>query len=250
MTWTIYSARVTGAAHTEEDFPCQDAFAVDTAGEVLVAVVADGAGSARHSDEGSRALSDAVIVALRPLAQNVSADKPALEAAVSGAIETVRAQILRPETVLRDFAATLVGCIYQPPRGGFFFHLGDGAAVAARVPDWAGLAVSPPANGEFANETFFYTMDDWRTNLRWTAIPPGADLVALMTDGPMPFVMSLGQEGLFPDFAAPIDAYLSQVAPEAGSADLAATIDSESAREISSDDKTLIWARWRATPAA
>ena len=248
MSWTIYSARVTGAAHIEEGLPCQDAFAVETVGDVLVAVVADGAGSARYSDEGSRALSDAVIAALIPLAQDIPSGKAAIESAVTGAIETVRARILRPETVLRDFAATLVGCVYHPSRGGFFFHIGDGAAVAARVPDWSGLAVSRPANGEFANETFFYTMDNWREQLRWTPIPPGADLVALMTDGPMPFVMSIGQEGLFPDFAGPIDAHLSQLDIEAGSADLTATIDSDSAREISSDDKTLIWTKWRAEP--
>lgn len=44
MAWKIFAASATGKSHAERGLPCQDAFAHAVVGEVLIALVCDGAG--------------------------------------------------------------------------------------------------------------------------------------------------------------------------------------------------------------
>ena len=47
-TWRVFGASVTGKAHLDKAIACQDAHAHAVVGDVLVAIVCDGAGSARR----------------------------------------------------------------------------------------------------------------------------------------------------------------------------------------------------------
>ena len=77
-------------------------------------------------------------------------------------------------------------------------HLGDGLAGIVHAADWPAALLSQPQNGEFANETFFVTEDDWRAHLRFMEAPGlrVGGVVALLTDGAMPFVIGQDQVGL------------------------------------------------------
>ena len=84
---------------------------------------------------------------------------------------------------------TLVGAVAEGERG-FFFHIGDGVAVAEARDAGQPPVVSLPENGEYANETYFATGEHWREHLRVTSLPQPPRLLALMSDGAASFVMA------------------------------------------------------------
>lgn len=250
--WKVVGAAVRGPSHDLNGQPCQDAFAFAVAGDWLAAAVCDGAGSAARSREGASALSRRVVEALAAAAGDGGdglLDR--LETLVTDAVSAVRLDLAGEgkgededeDERLRPFHATLVG-VLAGPDGGTFFQIGDGAAATAGDnPDtpWSGGAVSKPENGEYANETYFFTLPDWRGHLRLTPFPATERLV-LMSDGASAFAMLKDCEGPDLRFLGPVDRYLDQVEPEQGARALAATLADPRAQAVSSDDKTLLWA--------
>jgi hypothetical protein len=244
----------------------------------MFAAVSDGAGSAARSDEGAAHLVRTVVKACRDHAQvdtppRVGAWRSVVEEAVRTARNTLpaspqripAARGLRPAyrdagraaeairtarvATVRDperapFHATLVGAVVHAERGGFFFHIGDGAGIACQVPDWdEAVAVSPPANGAYAGETYFFTLPAWRQHLRFTPIPHNADLITLMTDGATAFAMRQNPPAFDPNFIEPVTRYLDQVDPASGAEALSGTLRSDDVQTITRDDVTFLWAR-------
>ena len=164
-------------------------------------------------------------------------------AAIVEARDTVFALAPEPGALLGDFNATLVGCAAWPD-GGLFFHIGDGTAVALDSRSLDVLGMSPPENGEFAEQTFFYTADAWREHLRFTPVPAGADLVALMSDGTMTFAIASNRREVDRRFFVPVTKHLlrDDVSTESGAAALHSTLASPGACRVTHDDKTLLWA--------
>lgn len=138
-------------------------------GQNFVAVVSDGAGSAKYGKIGARIICETVGDLL------ANAEFSDIRRTIVKAIEVSRGKLLRhrynktkSEEGINDFAATLVGTVCHG-RQGLFFHIGDGAALALDEHNPENFVASRPENGLFACETYFYTMDDWRENLRFTA---------------------------------------------------------------------------------
>src|SRR5438045_2719653 len=61
MVWAALGDSVAGTSHRARGVPCQDAFRFSAFGEWLVIAVADGAGSASHSDVGATLACDEFI---------------------------------------------------------------------------------------------------------------------------------------------------------------------------------------------
>jgi hypothetical protein len=243
--WTVMGCAVRGPAHEVDGGPCQDAVAFATGRDWLVAVLSDGAGSAPRGDEGARHLVETVT---RRLAAAAEAGGPAdgWEAEVAAAIQHARDTLpADAEHSLPSFHATAVGVVVAGAEGGLFFHIGDGAGAALRAGEWDGGTVSLPANGEYADQTYFYTEDGWRDNLRFLPVAGPFDRVVLVSDGAAAFAMAPGGRGLDPRFMEPVDRYLCGVDLETGTAALAATLNSPGARGVTGDDKSLVWARRR-----
>jgi hypothetical protein len=258
--WKIIAAAVRGPDHEVSGDPCQDAFAHWADGSRFVAAVSDGAGSARFSDVGAKRLCDVVVAELKacianlPSGADTDQDCTAWIDCAARAVTMVRDELLYDidqgtapdaDARLRDFAATLVACVADTD-GGVFLHIGDGAGAALPEPEAFGEGVlSRPENGEFANETYFFTGEDWRERLRATPFGPSA-LIMLLSDGAMPFTIAQGFSGLEPRFVTPVTRFLDGVDAETGARALAATLDRSDARHISGDDKTLVWIRRQA----
>jgi hypothetical protein len=274
--WQVVAAAVTGTGHISAGQDCQDAFCVSTSIEdCLVAVLADGAGSASCGGKGA----EAIVLGLTLHLENVIKQMPAVamedlvefwQPHVINAIASVRASLegvcrelndcanrdqssdtRLPSTArlaahdqahsLSDFHATVVGAIVAND-GGVFFHIGDGVAVATAIDDLKGYIVSEPRNGETAEQTFFFTEPNWRENLRFVGFGPEHDLFVLLSDGAMTFAMAPRYEGLHPPFIHPINQYLRKKTDNHGAIALRNTLDSQAARDITHDDKTMIWA--------
>jgi hypothetical protein len=245
--WKVAAASARGISHVREDVPCQDSVYYKVEDDWLCAVVSDGAGSAKHSDMGSQVAAYTVVETLyenfqaNPESQN---RQEAIQQQVRDAVITARAKLQEHSESkdLQSFHATLVGVIITPGTR-LFFHIGDGCAVAISDKHWEQGVVSEPHNGEYANETFFYTLDDWQDYLRFQEVPQQADLILLMSDGAMGFVMARGQQQVDPGFIEPVDKFLASVDEKKGSNALAATLDDPKTHSITNDDKTLLWAR-------
>ena len=116
-----------GTGHVQINLPCQDAsrhFAFD---DTLIACVADGAGSARHSDQGATsAVDEFVAFAKDALQRDPSRD---LMEIASEAFGAARHAVLKIAGDLpREYATTLSGLIAKGEEL-VALQIGDGAVV-------------------------------------------------------------------------------------------------------------------------
>jgi hypothetical protein len=248
--WKTIGVSVPGFAHQAEGAPCEDFHAIASfANGRLVAVVSDGAGSAPRAVEGAKMICEGLVGHLAPHAtklgqgSDIQSEENSVRSWVAEGIESVRTKIaeISAGDPLSAFHATLVGAIAGPD-GGFFFHLGDGAAFAACAEDFSQNILSHPENGEYANETYFFTQADWQEHLRLKRFDRQFDLLILMSDGVTPFALAPGAVAPHEPFFGPLSRYLASHTSEEGQRALAATLEQDAIRRITGDDKTLVWA--------
>ncbi|MEM1115616.1 MAG: PP2C family serine/threonine-protein phosphatase [Bacteroidota bacterium] len=240
LAWTAVGVAVRGAAHVRDGQPCQDAVSWAASGPWLVAAVCDGAGSAPHAEigatVGAQAFVDAVLSACRDRDDLDAASGTALARTAVEAARAAVASALPRGGSLADAHATLVA-VAATPRGGVLIHIGDGTG-AVRT---AGSAVmSPPENGAFANETYFFTEAGWADRLRVTAFS-APRTVLLLSDGAA--AVALGPDGApLPAFLDPVSAYLASVPEAEGREALAATLAPARTGHLTDDDLGVFWA--------
>jgi len=252
MTWRVFAASAIGKSHIDAGTECQDAFARAVVGDILLAAVCDGAGSQALSQVGAEAVSRLVVA---DLARRASAGDPlaTLDAAAFGSligdvVAGARAELnVAAEAAgvpLGSYAATLVGVVATGD-GGYFFHVGDGQGAAEPRATGEATVMSLPENGEYANETYFVSGEEWRQHLRITPIGLPIRSVALMSDGAAPFVMTKGNAALYRPFIDPVEKFLATASDPDGCAALASTLADPRTYRITGDDKTLLIALWQ-----
>jgi hypothetical protein len=246
ISWKVVAACLAGFGHEADGTPCQDAYYVsrDVPGW-LIAVVSDGAGSATCSKEGSEVVSRMTVESIAHALKNNDWAVLSLRELVTAGVENARAELGRLAAdsgrTLDDYHATLVGIAANASKV-LFFHIGDGAAIATRLDDLSTAIVSRPENGEYANETYFVTQEEWREHLRFIDVDGTWNLFALMSDGVTPLALASDGSGPFVPFFQPISNYLQGHSEDEGGQSLSATLRREQIRRITGDDKTLVWA--------
>jgi len=242
--WRVFGASVRGKSHLDNGLPCQDAHAQAVVGDTLVAIVCDGAGSARHSEQGAQFVATQAVLALAERLRMGASLQDLQAGALAATLVQIRAALDDIARVacatLEDYATTVVGVV-MGQEGGFFFHLGDGLGVA-QLADGNEL-ISLPANGVYANETYFISGERWREQLRLLPISQSVRGVVLMSDGCMPFAMSKHNAGLYAPFMDAVQGYLRTVdSVLVGNEALASTLADPRTHQITGDDKTLLLA--------
>lgn len=151
-------------------------------GQVLVAVVSDGAGSASHGGDGSTLICRELV---DRLSHAVPADASAGEAWMREAVIATRLAVLEyaaaRDLAARDLAATVL-CAVLAPTWSAYAQVGDGAIVTPDgTGEWSWLFW--PQRGEYANSTTFLTDQAALESLQVDAMTGRQLEVALFTDG-------------------------------------------------------------------
>jgi Protein phosphatase 2C len=248
MKWKVFFASATGKYHLACNVPCQDSGHYEVIEDVLIGVVCDGAGSAREGQAGSeffaRKVTELVSESIRSghFVEDTQSDYRDYLLAI---IRTTRSELdeiaFSRQMEPKEFACTLVGCIASR-NGGCFFHIGDGFAIHLR--ESGESVLSNPENGEYAEETYFVTDNNWEDHLRVTPVSVinRGCLIGLMTDGASPFAVNRLRTGFYRPFIDPVVAYLRNATEDNGNLALRNLLESEKTSEITPDDKTLLLA--------
>ena len=248
--WQVVGASAVGTSHLRQDLPCQDAYAYRLLpGGVLLAAVADGAGSAERAEVGSRWAVDEALACLEAALQTGQPqDEPGWTALMLSAFGAARTALLalaeseaRPA---RDFAATLT-CAIATEDCLVTGSLGDCPAIAE---DEAGLfAATLLQRGEYANETHFLTGDDALDLVRALIYDEPVGRLALFSDGLTRLALRLPRQDPHTPFFTPLFSFTEKVGDDPldqlrAVAQLEAFLSSERVCQRTDDDKTILLA--------
>mgnify|MGYP001251447237 CR=1 FL=1 len=246
--WRYIVRSVQGDSHLADGTPCQDSNRVQvltsSLAGTLVACVADGAGSAKHSAIGSLVACNSLVESIDAYLQAhrsiTEVDNRVILEWCSQARLAIEVEANAREAVLTDFATTLEVAVLTST-GSCFFQIGDGAIVLHHHSVWG--VVFWPESGEYFNTTTFITSKEFRERLQWYVTPVVFDEVALFTDGIERLALRFDSQTPHTPFFAPLFQALRSVPDWQNLGDnLEAFLRSESVRKRSDDDKTLILA--------
>jgi hypothetical protein len=248
--WQVIGAAVQGLSHQKQGLPCQDALEYRCLpGGILLVALADGAGSAAHSEQGART---AVQVAVDALALKLESSQPAecceWVEVFWETFESARAALIRlageRDEPLRDFATTLT-CLTAMPTQLIVGQLGDGAVVA-RGKDGILNTVTTLQRGEYANETYFLTQEQALEQVAIQVMDLPVQALAVMSDGLTRLALKRPTNEPHQPFFEPLFAFVeAAVLPNDGSQakeTLTAFLASPRVCERTDDDKALVLA--------
>lgn len=158
--WRVVPASVPGTSHEKRGLPCQDAHHWNRLSQgILVAAVADGAGSAPLGEVGAAIAVQTAVETLgtKAIAQPEFHDDRSWETLLSETLQTAQSAIAQEastrDVAIRDLATTLI-LVVATPELVAVAQVGDGAAVVGD-PQGNLIALTAPDCGEYANETTF-----------------------------------------------------------------------------------------------
>ncbi len=131
-----YGMSIVGSSHVQKNAPCQDfhCFATLQNGWT-VAAVADGVGSAKHSEVASQMACEQLVEACSEYldtAESISAAKDALLSAYQRADQAIKAHVRQIGDSITDYDTTLSAVVFDGKKM-VYGHSGDGGIVALTV---------------------------------------------------------------------------------------------------------------------
>ncbi|MFN8303560.1 MAG: PP2C family serine/threonine-protein phosphatase [Saprospiraceae bacterium] len=165
MKWKIAGSSVIGLSHIKNNIPCQDHISILDNDDCFCISLADGAGSAKFAELGASIVTSKTCELILQYFDKFFLDeaKEVREKIIHVLRTNLGMQAKVKEAVKRDFASTL---LFVAVKGENFIagHIGDG--IIGYVKGNELITLSPPENGEYINETYFVTSNNYQRNLR------------------------------------------------------------------------------------
>lgn len=245
--WRFIGTSVIGSSHVQNNTDCQDSCVIEQVatanGNVLLAIVADGAGSALKGGQGAAiACYSASQFIIKQLQTTASVDFSLIKLALLAARTTLTQQAKANDLTLRDYATTLLGVIITQQQA-WCFQIGDGAIVLNTASSQG--VVFWPDNGLYANMTYFLTDEDYEQHLYLQEVNTIIQEAVLFTDGLQRLALSFESKTAHNPFFEPIFNALRQAKATDFAVltqHLAQFLASESVNKRTDDDKTLVLA--------
>ncbi|HLO50377.1 MAG TPA: PP2C family serine/threonine-protein phosphatase [Kamptonema sp.] len=244
----IVAASVMGTSHEKRSQPCQDAHRWQLLPNgILVAAVADGAGSATLAEVGAQI---SVTTAVKSIAkhrqrltllENDDDWHQLLAETLKTAREAVEMEAQVREVKPRDLASTLILGIATPELIAVA-QIGDGAAV---VGDSEGnvTAVTIPPCGEYINETIFLISDNALETAQLQVWRGKATHLAIFSDGLQMLALKMPEGTPHVPFFSPLFRFAAQIDDEIeAKQQLESFLRSPRVTERTDDDLTLLLA--------
>lgn len=255
--WKAVAHSTIGVLHQEHGILCQD-YANYRLLEhgVMVGAVADGAGSAKHSDVGARLAVETALQYFSRMGTFIQGRKRCGEKFTQPfskqEAEKHFARLLQQKVrvrleqkaekdgyALQDLACTLL-CFIATPYWTVAMQIGDGFLVVRAESQDYQLLFSPD-KGEFANETTFVTSVNALDDMQVDVIPYPLEFICAATDGLERVALRVRDWEPFAPFFNPLSEYLKETPnPEEDKAYLESFLDSERLNQKTHDDKTLL----------
>lgn len=191
--WRIAHASAIGQAHINQNTECQDRFScktIETAdeGEVLIAVVADGAGSTLSGQIGAQIACEIFTKEVTDFLSAKDASVKSLTADfgrlwISYFQQRVAEISQKDKKELRDYASTFVGAVVGG-KSAVFYQIGDGAIVFSGSGDAKSYRFAiAPVESEYVNVTEFVTDETATESLRFELVEETVEDLILFSDG-------------------------------------------------------------------
>jgi hypothetical protein len=239
-----------GTSHEKKGQPCQDANAFEILPSgVLVAAVADGAGSAARSEMGSAlAVHTALASIRRDTGVTLPVDEREWRVVLKKALEVSRQSLEDQAASLgissRELATTLI-VVAATADGVAVAQIGDGAAVA-RDSEGAVVGLTQPRAGEYINETTFLISPNAIEDAQCVYWPGKATHLAVLSDGLQMLALKMPCGLPHDPFFAPLFRFVEQVQDaEEANEKLSALLRSPRVTARCVDDLTLLLAARR-----
>ncbi|MFP6812007.1 MAG: PP2C family serine/threonine-protein phosphatase [Moraxella sp.] len=205
-SWQMYGASSIGKSHIDSNLPNQDSIYLQKTEKGMVAVVCDGAGSAKFSQAGAAFFSQSIGKMLLSLGVGLSVSHSVSISGIAFDLVQVKQQIieqlsqirldlqsqLTAESSLRDYHTTFTGLLIHSNHQALLVQIGDSPLITSQfvvrhphIDYFTNLQVyGDDSKNEYVNETHFITQDNWQSFLRVEPIDLSqVDCLALMSDG-------------------------------------------------------------------
>ena len=258
----MYGASSIGKSHIDSNLPNQDSIYLQKTQDGMVAVVCDGAGSAKFSQAGAAFFSQSIGKMLLSLgvSRSVSISGTAFD------LVQVRQQIIEQllqirldlqsqlpaESSLRDYHTTFTGLLIHSNHQAILVQIGDSPLITSQfvvrhphIDYFTNLQVyGDDSKNEYVNETHFITQDNWQSFLRVEPIDLSqVDCLALMSDGCADLVFegaSVTPKIYRPFFGNLLFNLTQSQSSQQGSAIIEQALGNPATYRLTGDDKSLV----------
>lgn len=218
MSWKAIARSTVGTSHIKQQMPCQDYGGCKILNNVIIAAVADGAGSAKYADIGAKLAVETVLEYLAGVEQWLQKHKkigelhsqPLSESAarklftqtVNEVVAAMEEQAISKGYSIDDLACTLL-VVIATPTWVAAMQIGDGFIVV-RPEQEDHILLFPPDKGEYVNETTFVTsanaLDGMKVGVR--SLKP--EFICASTDGLERVAIRMSDNTPFTPFFQPL----------------------------------------------
>ncbi len=246
ISWQVVAASVMGTSHEKRSQPCQDAHCWRLLPNgVLVAAVADGAGSATLAEVGAKIAVEAVVETICGQQEMLPEDDAQWQVFLTGTLQFARAAVEAEAATRgvqpRDLACTLIAVVATPELVAVA-QIGDGAAVAGDNQGCA-IALTIPPCGEYINETIFLISPNAIETAQFHVRREKMAHLAVFSDGLQMLALKIPEGTPHGPFFAPLFRFSAQVQDESDAQQqLESFLRSPRVCDRTDDDLTLLLA--------